>query len=222
MSDADIARILVVDDEESMRRFLSILLEKDGHEVVLASGGAEALTRLESESFDVLVTDLKMPGMTGLELLEKVREVDPSLPVVVLTAFASDAWCGLFDRALTRAWNTPQRHDLTLDAMGGRVGLVVGAGSRQAWRLRRLSENGSCWLLCVDERLSVSARTCREVDWLRLPYRTCESRVFRLGILRNSRLRGGLLLEFFALPTRFVVVTIRRYLPTRQKASRSS
>jgi len=91
MSDADIARILVVDDEESMRRFLSILLEKDGHEVVLASGGAEALTRLESESFDVLITDLKMPGMTGLELLEKVREVDPSLPVVVLTAFASDA-----------------------------------------------------------------------------------------------------------------------------------
>ncbi|MBK8230239.1 MAG: sigma-54-dependent Fis family transcriptional regulator [Candidatus Eisenbacteria bacterium] len=85
------ARILVVDDEESMRRFLSILLEKDGHQVAVASGGEEALGRIQAESFDVLVTDLKMPGMSGLELLAKVREAEPALPVIVLTAFASDA-----------------------------------------------------------------------------------------------------------------------------------
>lgn len=91
MSESDIIRVLVVDDEESMRRFLQILLEKEGYAVVCASSGDEAVQRIEAEPFDVLITDLKMPGMNGVALLEKARELDPSLPVVILTAYGSDA-----------------------------------------------------------------------------------------------------------------------------------
>ncbi len=91
MSDPEDVRILVVDDEESMRRFLSILLEKEGFQVACESSGASALQRLENEGFDLLITDLKMPGMSGLELLQKAQEVDPALPVIVLTAYASEA-----------------------------------------------------------------------------------------------------------------------------------
>ncbi len=91
MKESDNVRILVVDDEESMRRFLSILLEKEGYDVVLASSGAEALEKASEQSFQLLITDLRMPGMTGVELLEKVRVEQPTLPVVVLTAYASEA-----------------------------------------------------------------------------------------------------------------------------------
>jgi DNA-binding NtrC family response regulator len=85
------SRILIVDDEESMRRFLSILLEKEGYQISLASSGEEALQQLKERSFGLLITDLKMPGMSGVELLEHVTTSDPTLPVVILTAYASDA-----------------------------------------------------------------------------------------------------------------------------------
>jgi DNA-binding NtrC family response regulator len=91
MSDTDTVRVLVVDDEESMRRFLSILLEKEGYEVVCASSGEEALRILEDQGFSLLITDLKMPGLSGVETLEGALRIDPTLPVVILTAFASDA-----------------------------------------------------------------------------------------------------------------------------------
>lgn len=91
MTESDIVRVLVVDDEESMRRFLSILLEKEGYEVTLASNGEEALGKLKEGSFHLLITDLRMPGMSGVELLEKVQADEPNLPVVILTAYASEA-----------------------------------------------------------------------------------------------------------------------------------
>jgi DNA-binding NtrC family response regulator len=90
MSEPDI-RVLVVDDEESMRRFLTILLEKEGFSVSCQSSGADAVRVLEQEGFDLLITDLKMPGMSGVELLEKALALDPALPVLILTAYASEA-----------------------------------------------------------------------------------------------------------------------------------
>ena len=90
MSDAETVRILVVDDEESMRRFLGILLEKEGYAVTCLASGEEAVRNLEGGGCDLLITDLRMPGMTGLELLEKAQTLDPALPVIVLTAYASE------------------------------------------------------------------------------------------------------------------------------------
>lgn len=83
------ASVLIVDDERSMRDFLKILLEKEGHEVTTANSGANALDTLDKLSIDVIVSDIRMPGMTGIELLETVKEQSPELPIILITAFAS-------------------------------------------------------------------------------------------------------------------------------------
>ncbi len=81
--------ILVVDDERSMRDFLKILLNKEGYQVETAPNGSEALTLLGKHSFDLVISDIKMDGMDGLELLSSIKEQSPALPVVMITAFAS-------------------------------------------------------------------------------------------------------------------------------------
>jgi DNA-binding NtrC family response regulator len=82
-------RILVVDDEQSMTQFLSIVLRKEGYQVTAVNNGREALERVKAEPFDVVITDIKMPGMDGIQLLQGVKKHDPSLPVVIMTAYAS-------------------------------------------------------------------------------------------------------------------------------------
>ena len=81
-------RVLVADDEASARSGLATLLRDEGFEVVLAEDGPTGLARVQETAPDVLVTDLRMPGMDGIELLKKAREVDPDLIVVLMTAFA--------------------------------------------------------------------------------------------------------------------------------------
>ena len=83
------AKILVVDDELSMREFLEILLKKEGHEVICAADGDEALARFQTEPCDLLISDIKMPKMDGLELLRRVKEHRPNVAVVMITAYAS-------------------------------------------------------------------------------------------------------------------------------------
>ncbi len=83
------ARVLVVDDEVSFREFLSDALEVTGHEVERAADGTEAVVLLKKRSFQVLVTDLKMPRMDGMELLRWTRSHQSELEVLVLTAHGS-------------------------------------------------------------------------------------------------------------------------------------
>jgi EAL domain-containing protein (putative c-di-GMP-specific phosphodiesterase class I) len=79
----------VVDDEEGMRKTLSRLLQRDGHEVTVAESGAQAISLLDGPRFDLVMTDLAMPGMTGLELLRAIRGFDLDVPVVILTGSPS-------------------------------------------------------------------------------------------------------------------------------------
>ncbi len=81
------ARVLVVDDEASARTGLEKLLKQDGYAVDLAEDGAKALAIAVEQPPDVVVTDLKMPKMDGIELLRKLHTQDPTLPVIVATAF---------------------------------------------------------------------------------------------------------------------------------------
>jgi two-component system response regulator HydG len=81
------ARVLVVDDDASARSGLEKLLRSDGYVVDTAESGAAALERAAEAPPDVVVTDLKMPNMDGIELLQKLREQDPTLPVIVATSF---------------------------------------------------------------------------------------------------------------------------------------
>ena len=84
-----IQRILVADDEESMRWVLSKALKKKGFAVDLAADGDEALRLLRTHAYDLAILDIKMPGLTGLDLLERVRELASDLLVVIMTAEAS-------------------------------------------------------------------------------------------------------------------------------------
>ena len=83
------AKILVVDNEKSMRDFLAIVLEKEDHQVSVAENGEVAVQRLEKEIFDLVISDIKMPKVGGIELLKKVKEASPDTVVVMMTAFAS-------------------------------------------------------------------------------------------------------------------------------------
>lgn len=82
-------RVLVADDELSMRELLTIVMTREGYDVVAAENGRQALAALEQGRFDVLVSDLKMPDMSGVEVLRAARAIDPELAGIVITAFAS-------------------------------------------------------------------------------------------------------------------------------------
>ncbi|MEI8047044.1 MAG: sigma-54 dependent transcriptional regulator [Bacteroidota bacterium] len=81
--------ILVVDDEESVRDSLSLWFTEDGYRVDCAENAKKALSILESDDFDIILTDLKMPGMDGLELLRRIRTLNKDSIIIVMTAFAS-------------------------------------------------------------------------------------------------------------------------------------
>jgi two-component system response regulator PilR (NtrC family) len=83
------ARILVVDDERSMQEFLEIFFRSEGFDAVTASDVESALLQLESDEFDVVITDIQMPGGSGLELLTAAQRIAPETVVIMMTAFAS-------------------------------------------------------------------------------------------------------------------------------------
>ncbi len=82
-------RILVVDDEESIREFLDIMLRKEGYEVTCVEDGQKAIDILKKKSFDLLISDLQMPNVTGIELLKHCREAYPDLLFMMITAFGT-------------------------------------------------------------------------------------------------------------------------------------
>src|SRR5262245_43541296 len=78
-------RILLVDDEPAILRVYTRILSESGYTIECASGGAQALEHLARESFDVIVSDIAMPGMTGIQLLRAVRSRDLDVPVILAT-----------------------------------------------------------------------------------------------------------------------------------------
>lgn len=82
-------KILIVDDEEGMRRLLARVLSREGYEANAVGGGAEALQLIAAEKYDLVITDIKMPGMGGLELLQEIKSYDPALPIIVITAYGT-------------------------------------------------------------------------------------------------------------------------------------
>jgi len=83
--------ILLAEDDDSMRRFLTKALERAGHEVVSAAQGDEALTELQLREFDLLLTDIVMPVMDGIELARRAAEIDPEMKIMFITGFAAVA-----------------------------------------------------------------------------------------------------------------------------------
>ncbi len=80
------ASILVVDDEENLRRTLALILQREGYNVMTAASVGEARGCLETNEFDLVFLDLKLPDASGLTLLPEMRSQHPAMPVIILTA----------------------------------------------------------------------------------------------------------------------------------------
>lgn len=84
-------KVLVVDDDPVVGKSIDRILSSRGYAVISAAGGEEAMERLASEDYDVVYTDIKMPGMSGLEVARHIKESRPWLPVVIVTGYGNDA-----------------------------------------------------------------------------------------------------------------------------------
>ena len=85
-------RLLIVDDEETLTFSLyqSFILAKQNYEVVTASSGEEALEKIKEKPFDLVISDISMPGMSGLDLLSLIKQINPQTKVIIMTAYGSD------------------------------------------------------------------------------------------------------------------------------------
>ncbi|MGE5343406.1 MAG: sigma-54-dependent transcriptional regulator [Candidatus Omnitrophota bacterium] len=83
------AKILIVDDDPSIRNMLSIVLKKSNYDVALAESSEYALTLLKGETVDLIISDIKMPGIGGIELLKKIKIIKSEIPIIMITAYAS-------------------------------------------------------------------------------------------------------------------------------------
>ena len=83
------AKILVVDDEQNVLTLLRYLLKENGYEICEAANGLAALKLFETQFFDLIITDVRMPCMDGLSFLREVKRLEPTTPVIILTAYDS-------------------------------------------------------------------------------------------------------------------------------------
>ncbi|HVZ72971.1 MAG TPA: sigma-54 dependent transcriptional regulator [Polyangia bacterium] len=131
------ADVLVVDDDPAMRSILRTFLARCGHNVVEAEDGADAIARLGARSFDLVITDLVMPRVDGLEVVRHVRANHPRVPVIMLTAEGSISQCVSAMRAgasdfVTKPFHPPDLEEIVKNALPGPRPAKAGAPSATA------------------------------------------------------------------------------------------
>ena len=85
-----VVRILIIEDDKEMRSLLEDVLGEEGFKTESVSNGSDGLRKLAKESFDLVLTDIRMPGLTGLDILPVIRSLRPEAPVIVITAFGNE------------------------------------------------------------------------------------------------------------------------------------
>ena len=85
------ARLLLADDEETFRNSVAVLLRREGYVCDVASTAEEAIERLNANTYDLLITDLRMPGLDGLAVIREAKHYRADLPVIIVTGFSSEA-----------------------------------------------------------------------------------------------------------------------------------
>jgi DNA-binding NtrC family response regulator len=111
-------KILIVDDEKSMCQFLSIMLRKEGYEITAVNTGKKALDQVGNTRFDLVITDIKMSGMDGIEVLSEIKKIDPAIPVIIMTAYASQ-------KTAIEAVNNGAFHYLIKHAKNDEIKMVI-------------------------------------------------------------------------------------------------
>lgn len=124
-------KILVVDDEVMMRNLILKILESEGYQITMVSSGDEALRKLNSGKYDLLLTDVKMPGMSGFDLLKKVKAEWPDMAIIVMTGYG-DAY------SIKEALLLGADEYISKPFKGHEVSLIV---ERAYWRLLSARRN---------------------------------------------------------------------------------
>jgi DNA-binding NtrC family response regulator len=200
-------KILVVDDEVNMLALFRKVLSKEGYQVEAAPSGEEAVKLMEKEWFDLIISDLRMPGLDGLQLLKKVKEVNPAIPFIVLTAYGTidSAVAAMRDGAydyLTKPVNNEEirltvrkaleLHHLTreVERLRGQVEIesdfknIIGHSSkmRSLFRLIKLVANSNTTILIHGEsgtgKELVARASSSDMCGGRLPVRSATKRAF--------------------------------------------
>ena len=83
--DKEKLNILVAEDEADLREILKVTLEQEGYRAILVSDGDEAIKKIETKSFQMALIDIKMPGVSGKELVSKIKQINPLMPIVIIT-----------------------------------------------------------------------------------------------------------------------------------------
>jgi DNA-binding response OmpR family regulator len=175
------ARVLVVDDEEPIRLTMSDLLRRRGYEVMTAEHGEAALALIHQRPFELLLLDLKMPGLSGIEVAQRAREIQPDVAIIMLTGHGSldsaldSMHLGVFDYMLkttsprdvlervTAAVNQQQemrRKQMLLNTLQSVIGELGGRGAVEQPR----SEPTERWLTVGDLQISTWNQTVRRGD----------------------------------------------------------
>jgi DNA-binding NtrC family response regulator len=149
-------RILVVDDERNVAAAFEKLLGTQGHEVVTERSAAPALERLQRDSFDLVILDIRMPGMNGLEALRQIKKDHPKLPVIIMTGEGTmetaieATQCGAFDYQL-KPFEPEEVLAVVERALEGarsiqsRMPLLRRQSSDAALRCRRFTKPSAAW-----------------------------------------------------------------------------
>ena len=125
-------KILIVDDEQSMCQYLSIMLQKEGYEVNAVQRGVDALREAKAHRYDLVITDIKMREMDGIQVLAGLKAIDPDIPVVIMTAYASQ-------KSAIDAVNKGAFHYLIKHAKNDEIKMVV----RNALDMRRVQREAA-------------------------------------------------------------------------------
>jgi CheY-like chemotaxis protein len=117
-------RILVVDDERPVREAMALLLKQEGYRVVVAECGHTAVSAIETFTFDLVIVDIFMPGMNGLETIDILRQDAPEVPIIVMSGYAAgsgatgtDFFREAVDRGATCCLRKPFSRDQLVDAI---------------------------------------------------------------------------------------------------------
>lgn len=157
-------KILIVDDEESMCQFLSIMLKREGYEVTAVTAGADALREMQRGRFDVVITDIQMPRMDGIQVLAGIKAVDSTVPVVIMTAYASK-------QTAIEAVNKGAFHYLDKHAKNDEIKMVV----RNAMEMRQVrSENDSLKTQLTHSKLLAPKAIIGKSDEIQAVFRMVE------------------------------------------------
>lgn len=108
-------RILVVEDDEEMRSLLKDFLKSEGYEVDSVSNGSEGFRKLAKQVFNLIITDVRMPGLSGLDFLPGIKKLQPQAPIIVITAFGSD---DVYQKAFERGASVYLRKPIHLLNLG--------------------------------------------------------------------------------------------------------